>query len=226
MEPALKHIVKKFPTIDVRGGGAGTQLVHNIRADILKSLQLYYYTFVDLLELRDHINELLTTIDACQLQLDFAINIDLTVHYLDLVTRYIALMILLSRVDDRKAVLGLYNTAYELQNNTAEPSFPRLGQMIIDYEQPLRKLTDEFVPHTRILYNALASLNNVYARRNLTAKDWREAQMLSITAAPLQILQASQTETIACEYVSLERMERWVIFGLMISHGVLGMYTV
>ena len=36
-----------------------------MRHDTVKSLALYYYTFVDLLDLKDHIQELLTTIDAC-----------------------------------------------------------------------------------------------------------------------------------------------------------------
>ena len=30
----------------------------------MKSLSLYYYTFVDLLDLKDHISELLTIMDA------------------------------------------------------------------------------------------------------------------------------------------------------------------
>jgi len=44
-------------------------------------------------------------------------NFDLTKGYLDLVVTYVSIMILLSRVEDRKAVLGLFNFAFELQNN-------------------------------------------------------------------------------------------------------------
>jgi NCK-associated protein 1 len=40
--------------------------IYPIRDEIVKSLSLYYYTFVDLLDFKDHVNELLTTIDACQ----------------------------------------------------------------------------------------------------------------------------------------------------------------
>lgn len=52
-------------------------------------------------------------------------------------------------------------------------SFPRLGQMIVDYEQPLRRLADEFIPHTKLLAGALRSLWPVYVQRNLTADKWR-----------------------------------------------------
>ena len=41
-----------------------------MKDNISKSLALYYHTFVDLLEFKDHVCELLTTMDACQLTLD------------------------------------------------------------------------------------------------------------------------------------------------------------
>jgi len=43
-------------------------------------------------------------------------NFDLTRGYLDLIVTYFCIMIIVSRVEDRKAVLGLFNFAYELQN--------------------------------------------------------------------------------------------------------------
>ena len=110
------------------------------RSEVMKSLSLYYNTFVDLLDYKDKVGELLTTMDACQVHLDIVtnhlncckmlnfrffncflslqtLNFDLTKAYLDLVTTYTSLMILLSRVEDRKAVLGLYNAAHELTHN-------------------------------------------------------------------------------------------------------------
>jgi len=59
---------------------------------------------------------------------------------------------ILSRVDDRKAVLGLFNVAYELQHGHSEASFPRLGQMIIDYEVPMKKLAEDLGPLARVPY--------------------------------------------------------------------------
>ena len=42
--------------------------LNNVRLEIMKSLSLYYYTFVDLLELKDSTYDLLTVMDALQLQ--------------------------------------------------------------------------------------------------------------------------------------------------------------
>lgn len=44
--------------------------LQNWKNDILKSLSLYYNTFVDLLDFKDHVNDLLTTIDACQIHFE------------------------------------------------------------------------------------------------------------------------------------------------------------
>lgn len=61
------------------------------------------------------------------------------------------IIILLSKVEDRKIVLGLFNAAYDFVNNGSEASFPRLGQMIIDYENPLKKLNEDLGPLNRVI---------------------------------------------------------------------------
>lgn len=112
LESSIKNIVRRFPNIDSKSLTA----LHAIRHEIIKSLSLYYYTFVDLLDFKDNVSELLTSMDAFQVHLDISLNFELTKNYLDLVVTYVSLMVLLSRVEDRKAVLGLFNTAYEMVN--------------------------------------------------------------------------------------------------------------
>lgn len=86
-----------------------------------------------------------------QCQLNISLNYDLTSGVMNLITNYIALMILLSRVEDRKAVLGLFNVAYTLAHNGSEASFPRLGQMVVEYESPFRKLCEDLGPLNRVI---------------------------------------------------------------------------
>lgn len=103
-------------------------------------------------------------------------------------------------------------------HGSCDPSFPRLGQLIVDYEPPLKKLAEEFVPHTKTLTTALFSLGSIYPRRNLSADQWRSAQMLSLVSNPNQLLNPAHTDTIPCEYLSLEMMERWILFGFAVCH--------
>lgn len=75
----------------------------------------------------------------------------MTKNYLELIAKYVSLFIILSKIDDRKTVLGLFNIASEMTNGHGDSSFPRLGQMIIEYENPLKKITEDFVPHSRVI---------------------------------------------------------------------------
>ena len=135
----------------------------------------------------------------------------MTKAYLDLVVTYVSLMILLSRVEDRKAVLGLYNIAYDMTNGHSDTSFPRLGQMIIDYDPPLKKLSEEFVPHSTLLHQALVSLDDIFPTRNVPAQKWRTDQLFSLIANPETMLNPVQTDTTQCFYLSIDSMERYII---------------
>lgn len=215
LESVIKTAVKKFPQMNNSGLSLQNQ---NVKTDILKGLNSYYFTFVDILEFRDSATELLTFIDANSVHFDIALNYDLTKGYLDLVTTYATIMIVISRIEERKPLLGLFNVAHELQHGSVEVSFPRLGQMILDYEIPLKKLCEEFVPHASLLCYALLSLHPVYTRRNLTAQQWRAVPFLSLIAEPLKIMQPSVSETAPCEYLSLDTIERWIIIGFCLIH--------
>uniref|UniRef100_A0A3Q3MCR6 NCK associated protein 1 like n=1 Tax=Mastacembelus armatus TaxID=205130 RepID=A0A3Q3MCR6_9TELE len=199
-ESAIKYINKKFPNIDVRG-----------------NIILFTYHHQSF----DHVYELLNTIDACQCLFDITINFDFTRNYLDLITTYTSVIITLSRIDDKKALVGMFNCAHEMTNGSSDPSYPRLGQMFLEYEHPWKKLTEEFGPHTRSVTAALMSLKIVYPRRNLPAEQWRSAQLLSLLSAPATMLDPACCETVACEYLSMEVIERWIIIGFLLCHSSL-----
>ncbi|XP_072333764.1 nck-associated protein 1 isoform X2 [Scyliorhinus torazame] len=217
LESAVKYIVKKFPVVDTRNNSLSQ--LHKEKQEILKNLALYYFTFVDVMEFKDHVSELLNTIDACQVFFDITVNFDLTKNYLDLVVTYTTLMIMVSRIEERKAIVGLYNYAHEMLHGASDREYPRLGQMIVDYENPLKKMMEEFVPHSKSLSDALISLQMVYPRRNLSAEQWRNAQLLSLISAPSTMLNPAQSDTMPCEYLSLDTMEKWIVFGFILCHG-------
>ncbi|KAG2458911.1 NCKP1 protein, partial [Polypterus senegalus] len=221
LESAVKFIVRKFPAVETRNNNQQLAQLQKEKSEILKNLALYYFTFVDVMEFKDHVCELLNTIDACQVFFDITVNFDLTKNYLDLIVTYTTLMIMLSRIEERKAIIGLYNYAHEMTHQSSDREYPRLGQMIVDYENPLKKMMEEFVPHSKSLSDALISLQMVYPRRNLSADQWRNAQLLSLVSAPSTMLNPAQSDTMPCEYLSLDVMEKWIIFGFTLCHGVL-----
>ena len=83
------------------------------------------------MEFKVHVCDLLKTIDI-------TVKFDLTKNYLDLNVTYTTLMIL-SRFEERKAIIGLYKYAHEMTHGASDWEYPRLGQIIVDYENPLKK---------------------------------------------------------------------------------------
>uniref|UniRef100_A0A8P4K996 Nck-associated protein 1 n=1 Tax=Dicentrarchus labrax TaxID=13489 RepID=A0A8P4K996_DICLA len=201
LESAVKFIVRKFPAVETRNNNQQLAQLQKEKSEILKNLALYYFTFVDVMEFK-------------------TVNFDLTKNYLDLVVTYTTLMTILSRIEERKAIIGLYNYAHEMTHGASDREYPRLGQMIVDYENPLKKMMEEFVPHGKVRY-ALISLHMVYPRRNLSADQWRNAQLLSLISAPSTMLNPAQSDTMPCEYLSLDTMEKWIVFGFILCHAVL-----
>uniref|UniRef100_A0A8C9TYD2 NCK associated protein 1 like n=1 Tax=Scleropages formosus TaxID=113540 RepID=A0A8C9TYD2_SCLFO len=225
MEPAVKYINKKFPNIDLRGNIVSTHQnlsgVQKQKSEILVALTSYYYSFIDVMEFRDHVYELLNTIDACQCFFNITVNFDFTKSYLDLIVTYTSVIMMLSRIDDRKVLTAMYNCAHEMSNGNSDPSYPRLGQMILEYDHPWKKLTEEFGPHTKSVTGAVLSLHMVYPRRNLGAEQWRSAQLLSLLSVPADMLSPACCETMPCEYLPMEVMERWIILGFLLCHSSL-----
>uniref|UniRef100_A0A8C6QV60 NCK associated protein 1 like n=1 Tax=Nannospalax galili TaxID=1026970 RepID=A0A8C6QV60_NANGA len=221
MEPCLKYINKKFPNIDVRNSTQHLGQVHREKAEIVRFLINYYQSFVDVMEFRDHVYELLNTIDACQCHFDINLNFDFTRSYLDLIVTYTSVILLLSRIEDRRILIGTYNCAHEMLHGHSDPSFARLGQMVLEYDHPLKKLTEEFGPHTKAVSGALLSLHFLFARRNQGAEQWRSAQLLSLISSPPAMINPANSDTMACEYLSVEVMERWIIMGFLLCHGCL-----
>ncbi|XP_036415792.1 nck-associated protein 1-like isoform X1 [Colossoma macropomum] len=225
MESAVKYINRKFPNIDFRGGSQQLSLIQKQKSAVLEVLSSFYDSFVDVMEFRDHVYELLNTIDACQCYFNILVNFDFTKNYLDLITTYASVILMLSRIDDKKAIVGMYNCAHEFSNGCSDPSYPRLGQMIVEYEHPLKKLTEEFGPHTKAVTEALLSLQLVYPRRNLPAEKWRNAQLLSLLGTPANLLSPASCDTMACEYLPMDVMERWIILGFLLCHNSLNTNT-
>ncbi|KAJ8797913.1 hypothetical protein J1605_001649 [Eschrichtius robustus] len=149
------------------------------------------------------------------------LNFDFTRSYLDLIVTYTSVILLLSRIEDRRVLIGVYNCAHEMLHGHSDPSFARLGQMVLEYDHPLKKLTEEFGPHTKAVSGALLSLHFLFVRRNQGAEQWRSAQLLSLISTPAAMINPANSDTMACEYLSVEVMERWIVIGFLLCHGCL-----
>uniref|UniRef100_A0A4W6EJ62 NCK associated protein 1 like n=1 Tax=Lates calcarifer TaxID=8187 RepID=A0A4W6EJ62_LATCA len=183
MESAVKYINKKFPNIDFRGNIQNLTGIQRQKSEVLSATSSYYDSFLDVIEFRV-----------------IAINFDFTKNYLDLIITYTSVIITLSRIDDKKALVGMFNCAHEMTNGCRKKKYFMDGCSVT---------------------SALLSLKMVYPRRNLPAEQWRGAQLLSLLSAPAAMLDPACCDTMSCEYLSMEVMERWIIIGFMLCHSSL-----
>lgn len=100
---------------------------------------------------------------------------------------YISLLIVLSRTEERKTLICVYELSQSEAQTQSKKTFPRLAQLFVDYDDPIRKLAEDFVPHTRCIAQALASLRDPYEKRVLRAEDWRTLNIFSLLAEPLKM---------------------------------------
>mgnify|MGYP001797121198 FL=1 len=52
----------------------------------------------------------------------------------------------------------------------------------------------------------------------MTADQWRSSQYLSILADAGKLMEPARSETMPCEYLSLDVMQRWVVLGFLLIH--------
>jgi NCK-associated protein 1 len=62
----------------------------------------------------------------------------------------------------------------------SESNFPRLGQFLLDYESPLKRLHEDFNPIAKGLADALESLRPIVDRRYVTGEALRKDSLLNL----------------------------------------------
>lgn len=60
------------------------------------------------------------------------------------------------------------------------------------------------------LSDALVSLQMVYPRRNLSADQWRNAQLLSLISAPSTMLNPAQSDTVSMKKTTLKWLKMYM----------------
>ncbi|CAH8493040.1 unnamed protein product [Heterobilharzia americana] len=218
-DSAWKMLLKKFPSIDIKSSQSNMQPFYNHQKEIFAVLSIYYFNFVDVLDVRDHFNDLMVCLGSSQITLDITVNFDVTRLYLELVSNYFAMMFLITRIADTKAILILFNFLYDQLHGKQEPNYPRMAEMFTETpEGMLNRLHKEINPHCRTLSKALRSLNDFYNRRTVRAQNWSDGHFLDILHEPNKITHTVLGEQLGCELIPYEVMERWIVFGYLLIY--------
>eukprot|EP00053_Salpingoeca_punica_P016483 m.155851 g.155851 ORF g.155851 m.155851 type:complete len:1117 (+) comp16973_c0_seq1:63-3413(+) len=219
LDMLLKASLKRFPQSDLPRDPKS--VVYIKREEIIYELEEAYFVFVDVLEFKDAVMDVVTSMSVSMLHMDLKMTFHPTSAFLELLANYVAVLSLLFKLQDCKAIMTLYTTAVEIQKSSVEQSGPRLGHMLSEYDSPYRKLYEDFLPHGKIVGKALESALQVFLRRHLTAEMLRKENTHSIIHMPAKLAQPSEHEFVLIDMLSHEVLVRWISLGYLLIPGEL-----
>lgn len=91
-----------------------------------------------------------------------------------------------------------------------------MGRLLTEYDQALRKLQEDFLPHTHMVNQALLSLLPVLDQRYQSADLLRKTNFLSIIHNPSQMARPADVETVHLSTIPLSKIVRWVSLGYLL----------
>eukprot|EP00054_Salpingoeca_dolichothecata_P025344 m.177028 g.177028 ORF g.177028 m.177028 type:complete len:1122 (-) comp25321_c1_seq2:184-3549(-) len=203
----IKSGLKRFPNIDFNK--STNSPLHAKREMVLDALEDSYFVLVDILEFKTVLTETVTTFLTQKVSFNLTATPEMTSLFLELLSNYVALMLLMARIEDRRAIAALYSVAHELAKGTKEPSYPRLGEMLNVYEAPLKALPNDFTAHAQMIAGTLFSVKEVFDTRYKPAEQLRKENALSIIHNPAQMAAPEVGQTLCVDMVSSDQMIRW-----------------
>lgn len=120
-------------------------------------------------------------------------NPRLTISYLNLMTVYCQALILISRIDDRKIVAGLFVKVYLQLKSSKDANIGRLAQFFGEYENPFKRIIEDFKQISGFVGKALVAFRMSYLKIKNT-DGLRNEGTINLTLNPAQIALPSQDQ--------------------------------
>lgn len=207
---------------------------------IAKILEPAYSTFIEVMEFRTHFQDLVMELDKHIIDLKIGLNFDTTYLYLELVTTYTRILLLLRRINERKIIATLYHYSAKFieielqhsnknsnQNSSQFSHYKSIQEILNQYENPIKQLIVDFNTHGhRQLDSALLSLNNselFKLKCQESVEHWQLNDKLTLVKSSVQPQgQDSINNAELIDYdkpwhlVSERKIIKWIYFGYLI----------
>jgi NCK-associated protein 1 len=184
-------------------------------SEILDATVNVYETFVDVMRWREKAFEVLAEVAQTSAALSVIANPFLTYRYLELVSQYIRLHVLMSMVADRKAVLAVYGKCFELSKTTMEPDFAKVALYVCEFENPFKRIVAEFKPICGRVAQALVGLKPVLDKA-LSLDMMHQEGAISLTQSPMALGLPAQAQ-FDFDAVLTSKFHEWVLYGLLFT---------
>ncbi|XP_075245849.1 membrane-associated protein Hem-like isoform X2 [Convolutriloba macropyga] len=218
-DSATKSLVRKFPfpqSVDTKTKDC--QIIRDNNRKILSELQPFQQTFTDVHTfVMDACNALETV--RTWLVVNFAL-FDVACYFLDLLATVFSLLMLLCKIDERKAIMALHGYLYRCDGASA--CDVRVETFINDLD-PIAKLQSTLVSLESVLHHGLLSpLCTLFSRKMRDPKKYMDEFNLIMRpnqiADPFSDIVLEDTIFYSPEasYLSMETIEKWIIIMVIV----------
>jgi len=212
------NLIKKFPDIppDIPGKPLkGFNEFKDRATEIKTALEDSYRTFLDVVIFKKEAWSVIVKCSNELLVLSYQINNDLMSDFLCVLTQYVKLHILVTRVEHRKLMVASYAKAYHYSAGNSEPKYNLVADLFVQYDTKFfRKLQDDCKEISDRVGDTLAEfwepINKWSQKANLV-----KAKVFSVLESPESItkLQNEDDHYLLMQY---NNMREWVLYGFLV----------
>ncbi|OAF69348.1 hypothetical protein A3Q56_02925 [Intoshia linei] len=210
-EAYIKLLSKKFPHIDFNSSSINS-IVLPKKELIYKSCAPHYYTFLDVMILKQQVIDLLSAIKFNRIELNISRCFVLTVHYLEMVVNFIDIMLIVSKLTKIFPVLSLFVISYSLVNNQPESKFELMGKWLIKNSIGYSDLVNDLEIYYPRMDIAVVSLKSVYSMKNMNVNSLRSSQKYNILTNIGTITEPTNDNNSIYEHLSKEWIDKCIIY--------------
>eukprot|EP01104_Vermistella_antarctica_P018181 TRINITY_DN6651_c0_g2_i1.p1 TRINITY_DN6651_c0_g2~~TRINITY_DN6651_c0_g2_i1.p1 ORF type:complete len:1159 (+),score=342.64 TRINITY_DN6651_c0_g2_i1:203-3679(+) len=192
----------------------GNEILQAEGQKIYEQLEDYYLLFNDMLEWRGVADLLFTELAQNVVNFKLGDNSRITYNFMEMVTTYVRMHFYLEKITDRKNIVATYAKVYQNIKGSTEPSFQKLGQYIVEYDHPLRRLQADFKPISNTLGSTLICLKEDFAKM-LDVATLRKDGVLSVIHTPAYMSVPVQS-LLVCELSMCDRIHDWIMFTFLL----------
>lgn len=201
-------LIKKFPEAGNADNEKGYfDFIGKVK-DKSEELEQVFYTFLDCLEWRDVALSTLSEVAQGMTHLKWESNPFLMTAFLELVTHFVQIHVMISLLPERKIQLVLF---YKIKS---ENLYNKVAQYISDYDAPFRKFVLDFAPSSNRIGPALVGLKDLWNKMTNVSL-LRKQGTLSITLNPSQLGLPVQ-DSLIFGLGSQDKIFSWISFGLVL----------
>eukprot|EP01132_Coremiostelium_polycephalum_P004043 gene4043-5061_t len=217
----LKNLLAKFPELPDNSDKSiqGIDLIIARSKQYLEELEPHYETLADASDWKEACYQLLQEISGNTVAIRFTNSIQFSSYFMDLVVLYGKINLLAATIQDRKIITAVYAKVFHHLRSASEPFYSKTARWIADFDNPVKKIQEEFRVLNDSIGQVLMSLEPTYAKRRVITQ-LRKDGALNLILKPEDIARPVQDQyRIDLAYAG--RMNQWILYGFLFAPGTL-----